>query len=146
MDKYKFYQANEKDLDNVYELLKKLKRDLRDLNLPDISEDKVFKLLDMLITKGKIICCSLNDNDEIIGCIAFYKTTHWWSDTPLYNIHFVYVLPEHRNFIIFRNLLGAVQKIAKKDAINLSISTKLNIDPVLKKLGFEDMGKNWRFN
>ena len=29
---------------------------------------------------------------------------------------------------------------------NLSISTKLNIDPVLKKLGFEDMGKNWRFN
>ena len=25
MDKYKFYQANEKDLDNVYELLKKLK-------------------------------------------------------------------------------------------------------------------------
>ena len=55
MDSYRFYQANEKDLDNVYELLKKLKRDLRDLNLPDISEDKVFKLLDMLITKGKII-------------------------------------------------------------------------------------------
>ena len=145
MDNYRFYQANEKDLDNIFELLKKFKRDLRDLNLPDISEDKVFKTLDNLITKGRIICCSLNNNEEIIGCIAFYKTSYWWSDTPLYNIHFVYVLPKYRNFVIFRNLLGGVQKIAKKDHINLSISTQLEIDPVLKKLGFEDMGKNWRF-
>ena len=146
MDSYRFYQADEKDIDNLFELLKKFKRDLRDLNLPDISEDKVYRSLETLISKGKIICCSFNNSEEINGCIAFYKTSHWWSNTPLYNIHFVYVLPKYRNFVIFRNLLGGVQKIAKKDCINLSISTKLNIDTVLKKLGFEDMGKNWRFN
>ena len=146
MDKYKFYQANEKDLDALYEMLKKFKIELRDLKLPNISEEKLFNTLETLITKGKIICCNLNESEKIIGAIAFFKTQHWWSEKILYNIHFVYVLPEHRNFIIFRNLLGSVKKIAKDDPISLSISTKLNIDPVLQKLGFEDMGKNWRLN
>ena len=146
MDKYKFYQANEKDLDALYEMLKKFKIELRDLKLPNISEEKLFNTLETLITKGKIICCNINESEKIIGAIAFFKTQHWWSEKILYNIHFVYVLPEHRNFIIFRNLLGSVKKIAKDDPISLSISTKLNIDPVLQKLGFEDMGKNWRLN
>jgi carbon monoxide dehydrogenase subunit G len=53
-------------------------------------------------------------------------------------------MPEHRNFTTFRNLLSGVQKIAKDDPINLSITTKLKLDPVLKKLGFDEMGKNWR--
>jgi hypothetical protein len=146
VDKYKFYQANEKDLDALYEMLKKFKIELRNLKLPNISEEKLFNTLETLITKGKIICCNLNESEKIIGAIAFFKTQHWWSEKILYNIHFVYVLPEHRNFIIFRNLLGSVKKIAKDDPISLSISTKLNIDPVLQKLGFEDMGKNWRLN
>ena len=94
MDSYRFYQADKKDLDELFEVGKKFKRELRDLNL--------------------------------------------------YNIQFIYVMPEHRNFTTFRNLLSGVQKIAKDDPINLSITTKLKLDPVLKKLGFDEMGKNWR--
>jgi hypothetical protein len=123
VDKYKFYQANEKDLDALYEMLKKFKIELRNLKLPNISEEKLFNTLETLITKGKIICCNLNESEKIIGAIAFFKTQHWWSEKILYNIHFVYVLPEHRNFIIFRNLLGSVKKIAKDDPINLVLKT-----------------------
>ncbi len=146
MDSYRFYQAEEKDLDELFEIGKKFKRELRDLDLPDLSESKVFKLLDMLLNKGKIICCSINEEDKIIGAVGFYKSQYWWSDAHIFNIQFIYVLPEHRNFTIFRNLLGGVQKIAKEDPINLSITTKLKLDPVLKKLGFDEMGKNWRLN
>ena len=60
MDSYRFYQAEEKDLDELFEVGKKFKRELRGLDLPDLSEGKVFKLLDMLLNKGKIICCSKN--------------------------------------------------------------------------------------
>ena len=158
MDSYRFYQADEKDLDELFEVGKKFKRELRDLDLPDLSEGKVFKLLDMLLNKGKIICCSLNQENKIIGggyrfynkectiigAVGFYKSQYWWSDAYIYNIQFIYVMPEHRNFTTFRNLLSGVQKIAKDDPINLSITTKLKLDPVLKKLGFDEMGKNWR--
>ena len=144
MDSYRFYQADEKDLDELFEVGKKFKRELRDLDLPDLSEGKVFKLLDMLLNKGKIICCSLNQENKIIGAAGFYKSQYWWSDAFIYNIQFIYVMPEHRNFTTFRNLLSGVQKIAKDDPINLSITTKLKLDPVLKKLGFDEMGKNWR--
>ena len=144
MDSYRFYQADEKDLDELFEVGKKFKRELRDLDLPDLSEGKVFKLLDMLLNKGKIICCSLNQEIKIIGAVGFYKSQYWWSDAYIYNIQFIYVMPEHRNFTTFRNLLSGVQKIAKDDPINLSITTKLKLDPVLKKLGFDEMGKNWR--
>tara|TARA_Y100001937_G_C7095174_1_gene319742 strand:+ start:281 stop:721 length:441 start_codon:yes stop_codon:yes gene_type:complete len=144
VDSYRFYQADEKDLDELFELGKKFKRELRDLNLPDISESKVFKILDMLLDKGKIICASKNDNQEIIGSVGFYKSQHWWSDKYLYNIQWLYVVPEYRNFIIFRNLIDGVKKIAKDDPIAFSITTKLKLDAVLKKLGFEEMGKNWR--
>ena len=144
MDSYRFYQAEEKDLDELFEIGKKFKRELRDLDLPDLSEGKVFKLLDMLLNKGKIICCSKNEDNKIIGAVGFYKSQYWWSDAYIYNIQFIYVVPEHRNFTTFRNLLSGVQKIAKDDPINLYITTKLKLDPVLKKLGFDEMGKNWR--
>ena len=144
MDSYRFYQADEKDLDELFEVGKKFKRELRDLNLPDLSEGKVFKLLDMLLNKGKIICCSKNEDNKIIGAVGFYKSQYWGRDAYIYNIQFIYVMPEHRNFTTFRNLLSGVQKIAKDDPINLSITTKLKLDPVLKKLGFDEMGKNWR--
>ena len=144
MDSYKFFQANEKDLDELFELGKKFKRELRGQNLPNLSEEKIFALLDKIIEKGKIICCS--KDEKIIGSVGFFKTVFWYSDNPLYNIQWIYVLPEHRNFTIFRNLINGVKKIAKDDPINLSITTEFKLDPILKKIGFTETGKNWRYN
>ena len=62
----------------------------------------------------------------------------------MYNIQWLYVIPEHRNFKVFKNLIMGVQQIAKDDHINFSITTKLQIDSILQKIGFEEMGKNWR--
>ena len=45
---------------------------------------------------------------------------------------------------VFKNLIMGVQQIAKDDHINFSITTKLQIDSILEKIGFEEMGKNWR--
>jgi len=41
-------------------------------------------------------------------------------------------------------MIDSVKKIAKELPIVLSISTGLQIDPVFEKLGFENMGGNWR--
>jgi hypothetical protein len=41
-------------------------------------------------------------------------------------------------------MVDSVKKIAKDLPIVLSINTGLKIDPVFEKLGFQNMGGNWR--
>jgi hypothetical protein len=53
------------------------------------------------------------------------------------------VKPEHRNILVFRNLLDGVKKIAKDGDIFLQIITEMKLDPLFKKFGFTEMGKNW---
>ena len=41
-------------------------------------------------------------------------------------------------------MIESVKKIANGLPIVLGVTTGLQIDPVFKKLGFENMGSNWR--
>ena len=37
-----------------------------------------------------------------------------------------------------------IKKVSDNNPILLSITSKLDIDPVFERLGFENMGNNWR--
>ena len=49
-----FYQAKEKDVDEIFILLEKFKSDLVDLDYPTINKDKVKNFINLMLKKGKI--------------------------------------------------------------------------------------------
>ena len=56
----------------------------------------------------------------------------------------IYVQPKFRNYKLLKQLINMVKKVSENIPIVLSTTTKLDIDPVFEKLGFENMGSNWR--
>ena len=50
------YQAEKKDVENIYDLLVEFKdEDLSDLNLPDVDKPKLLTFINAMLQKGKII-------------------------------------------------------------------------------------------
>ena len=45
-----------------------------------------------------------------------------------------------------KQLIDMIKTVAKNDPILLSITSKLNADKLFEKLGFENMGANWRLS
>ena len=60
------------------------------------------------------------------------------------NIHIIYIKKNFRNFKLLKTMVDSVKKVADNLPIILSVSTGLKIDAVFEKLGFQDMGSNWR--
>ena len=139
-----FYQADKKDKEEIYDLLKKFKDDLIDCNYPDIDKDKVKNFLNIMLKRGKIICVKNLDKNELIGLCIFCKSNYWWSIQETMIIQLIYVIPKFRNFKLMKQLVDSVKQVAENLPISLSIIAKLNADKLLKRLGFEQMGNNWR--
>ena len=138
-------QAEKKDFENVYNLLIEFKHDeLQDLQLPKVDKTKLTNFINTILQKGKIILLKDLDKNLIIGCCIFHKAEYWFSKDMFMNIQIIYIKKNFRNFKLVKTLIDSVKKIAKELPIVLSISTGLQIDPVFKKLGFENMGGNWR--
>jgi hypothetical protein len=57
----------------------------------------------------------------------------------------VYVKKDYRNFNLVKTLIDSVKKQAEGLPLVLSITSGLGIDPVFEKLGFKNMGSNWRY-
>ena len=57
----------------------------------------------------------------------------------------VLCLKEYRQFKTFKNLIDMVKKIAQGKEIIFGSMTKIHLDNVMEKLGFEELGKNWRY-
>ena len=74
----------------------------------------------------------------------FTKSTYWWSVQETMIIHLIYVIPEFRNFKLMNQLLESVKQVSNNNPILLSITSKLEADKLFEKLGFENMGSNWR--
>jgi predicted nucleic acid-binding protein len=53
MAKYKFFQAGEKELDQLYELGKQFRQEFRKI-FPQVDEDKAYKILDLLLSNLSI--------------------------------------------------------------------------------------------
>ena len=139
-----FYQAEKKDVKDIIKLLKIFKEDLSECNYPEIRTEKIQKFIFAMLEKGKIICVKNLDDDKLIGVCIFYKTAYWWSDQQTMVIQLIYVLKKYRNYQVVKQLVDSVKKVAENLPISLSIIAKLNADKLFEKLGFENMGSNWR--
>ena len=139
------FQAEKKDFEDVYDLLIQFKHDeLEHLDLPKIDQNKLTTFINTMLQKGKIIILKDLDKNIFVGCCIFHKAEYWFSKEMFMNIHIIYIKKNFRNFKLLKTMVDSVKKVADKLPIILSVSTGLKIDPVFEKLGFEDMGTNWR--
>ena len=56
----------------------------------------------------------------------------------------IYIQKKFRNYKLVKQLIDMIKKVSDNNPIVLSITSKLDIDPVFERLGFENMGSNWR--
>lgn len=144
MSSCNFYQAEKKNVEEIYSLLEKFKSDLIDLDYPDINETKVRSFINLMLQRGKIICVKNLDTNKLIGVCIFCKSNYWWSDQETMIIQLIYVVKEFRNYKLMKQLIDSVKQVSNNNPILLSITSKLEADKLFEKLGFENMGSNWR--
>ena len=139
------YQAEQKDFENVYDLLIEFKEfDLKDAQLPEIDKDKLTNCIQVILKKGKIILAKDVDKKELMGLCMFHKSEYWFSKKQLMNIHVLYIRKSFRNYKLVKTIIDSVKNVSEGLPINLSVTSGLHIDPVFEKLGFQNMGSNWR--
>jgi len=139
------YQAEQKDVENVYDLLIEFKEfDLKDARLPKIDRDKLLNCINVILKRGKIILAKDVDKKELMGLCMFHKSEYWFSKEQLMNIHVLYIRQNFRNFKLVKTIIDSVKNVSEGLPISLSVTSGLHIDPVFEKLGFENMGSNWR--
>lgn len=140
------YYAEKADIESIYEMAIEYKNvDLYDANFPDIDRPKVIHFISTILKKGKIILMKDLDKDKLIGCCMFNKSEYFFSRSEIMQIQIVYIKKDYRNFKLVKTLIDAVKRMSEDLPIVLSITSGLGIDPVFEKLGFKNMGSNWRF-
>ncbi len=118
--------------------------DLVDVDLPKVDKPKLKAFIDFILQKGKIILVKELDQQELIGCCIFHKSEYWFSKDKLMNIHVLYVRKQYRTYNLVKVIIDSVKNVSEGLPMLLSISTGLHKDPVFERLGFENMGSNWR--
>jgi len=145
MSSVHLYQAEKKDVENVYDLLIEFKEfDLKGARLPEIDRDKLLNCINVILKRGKIILAKDLDKKELMGVCMFHKSEYWFSKQQLMNIHVLYIRKNYRNFKLVKTIIDSVKNVSEGLPISLSVTSGLHIDPVFEKLGFENMGSNWR--
>ena len=139
------YNATKKDIQNIYDLLVEYKEtDLANANYPAIDKNKLLNFINTIYVKGRIILISDLDTDELIGCCMFNVSEYFFSTQKIMTIQMIYIKKKYRNFKLVKQIVKSVKELAEDMPIVLSITSGLGIDPVFEKLGFENMGGNWR--
>jgi N-acetylglutamate synthase-like GNAT family acetyltransferase len=143
-----FYKATEKDITEIISMLKKYKeKELEDCGFPKADREKVNNFILTILKKGKIICIkNLDDNNKLIGVCMFNKSEYWFSKQQVMIIQLIYIVKKYRNYQLMKQLMDMIKDVADNDPILLSITSKLNADKLFEKLGFENMGANWRLS
>ena len=135
------YNATKKDIQNIYDLLVEYKEtDLVNANYPAIDKNKLLNFINTIYVKGRIILISDLDTDELIGCCMFNVSEYFFSTQKIMTIQMIYIKKKYRNFKLVKQIVKSIKELAKDMPIVLSITSGLGIDPVFKKLGFENMG------
>ena len=147
MSSINLYNAEKKDVEIICDLLNNFKdEDLKDLDYPEVDDKKLINFVNLIMQKGTIILLKDLDLNEVIGCAIFNKTEYWFSKSECIHIHTIYVKKSFRNFKLVTALVDSIKKVGKNLPMYLSVTSGLNIDPVFKKLGFKNLGSNWRLN
>tara|TARA_R110002020_G_scaffold283359_1_gene499084 strand:- start:112 stop:555 length:444 start_codon:yes stop_codon:yes gene_type:complete len=140
------YYAEKTDIEKIYELAIEYKNvDLIDAEYPDIDRPKLMNFINTMLKKGKIILMKDLDKDQVIGCVMYNKSEYFFSKTEIMQIQIVYIKKDYRNFKLVKTLIDSVKKQAENIPLVLSITSGLGVDPVFEKLGFKNMGSNWRY-
>tara|TARA_R100001015_G_C4622090_1_gene179456 strand:+ start:588 stop:1031 length:444 start_codon:yes stop_codon:yes gene_type:complete len=141
------YQAEKKDLESIYNLLVEYKQvDLADVHFPEIDRDKLMNFINTILLKGKIILIKDLDRQELIGTCMFNKAEYFFSKSKIMQIQMIYIKQRFRNYKLVKTLIDSVKKVSEDLPIVLSITSGLGVDPVFQRLGFENMGGNWRLS
>ena len=141
------YNAEKKDVQIVCGLLKTFKdEDLQNLDYPEVDDKKLENFINVMLVKGKVILLKDLDLDDILGCAIFNKTEYWFSKSECIHIHTIYIKKNYRNFKLVTALFEAIKKVSDNLPMYLPVTSGLNIDPVFNKLGFKNLGSNWRYN
>ena len=141
------YNAEKKDVQIVCDLLKTFKdEDLQNLDYPEVDDKKLENFINVMLVKGKVILLKDLDLDDILGCAIFNKTEFWFSKSECIHIHTIYIKKNYRNFKLVTALFEAIKKVSDNLPMYLPVTSGLNIDPVFNKLGFKNLGSNWRYN
>ena len=145
MSSIHLYQAEKKDVENVYDLLIEFKEfDLKHAELPEIDRDKLLNCINVILKRGKIILAKDLDKKELMGLCMFHKSEYWFSKKQLMNIHVLYIRKNYRNFKLVKTIIDSVKNVSEGLPITISVTSGLHIDPVFERLGFQNMGSNWR--
>ena len=138
MSSVHLYQAEKKDFDMIYEMLMEFKEgELFDKKLPEVDKPKVTLFINTILEKGRVIFAKDLDSEELMGLCMFHKAEYWFSKDKIMNIHVLYVRKQYRTYNLVKNVSEGLPML-------LSISTGIHKDPVFERLGFENMGSNWR--
>lgn len=141
------YNAEKKDIQIVCNLLKRFKdEDLQNLDYPEVDDKKLENFINVMLVKGKVILLKDLDLNDILGCAIFNKTEYWFSKSECIHIHTIYIKKNYRNFKLVTALFEAIKKVSDNLPMYLPVTSGLNIDPVFNKLGFKNLGSNWRYN
>ena len=132
------YNAEKKDIQIVCNLLKTFKdEDLQNLDYPEVDDKKLENFINVMLVKGKVILLKDLDLNDILGCAIFNKTEYWFSKSECIHIHTIYIKKNYRNFKLVTALFEAIKKVSDNLPMYL---------PVFNKLGFKNLGSNWRYN
>ena len=144
MTSYHFYEAEKKDLNEIFEILYEFEKEAPALDYPNIDREKLQSRIIYFMDKGKILMVKDLEKDKLIGIAILYMTEFLWSKEILLNIQTIYVLKKYRSFALFNRMMKIIKEHAKNKPIHMTISTKLIAEPLMKRAGFESMGAIWR--
>jgi len=146
MASFHFYEASNKNMDEIFEILNEFEKEAPALDYPHINRPKMKQTLMMFLERGKIILIKDLDKNKIVGITIFVMNEYLWSREQLLAVQVIYILKEYRSFKLFNQTMDIIKNQAKGRHIHLTISTRLMADKLLDRYGFEKLGGLWRYS
>ena len=88
MSSYHFYEAKNKDTDEIFEILKNFEKEVEELNYPKVDNDKLKSRIFYFIEHGKILMVKNLDKNKLIGVSVMHNTEYLWSKENILNLIF----------------------------------------------------------
>tara|TARA_R100001594_G_scaffold143333_1_gene191180 strand:- start:2027 stop:2476 length:450 start_codon:yes stop_codon:yes gene_type:complete len=141
----------EKDIDDVLNLGKKLHKESPIFNVYKWNEEKARKfIIDIIYDDNQCGILAFDDNLDLSGMILGYIDSFYFSKEISLQEHFIYIEKEKRGTkMVFKLLKEWVEWGKSKNAIDvwLKSTTGINRDKTSKlfnKLGFSEIGQTYR--
>jgi hypothetical protein len=92
MASFHFFEASNKNMDEIFEILHEFEKEAPALDYPHIHRAKMKQTLMMFLQKGKIILIKDLDKNKIVGITIFVFHEYLWSKEQLLAVQVIYIL------------------------------------------------------